>query len=765
MGKKIMALKPISYYGQFTPTGVDQSGARRMQALAGLGETVAGLGTKFSIDKAEREAPAQALQAVEEARTVDEEGKVSYGDIEQRRGYGANVFQNTVINAQLSQRNTDSKVRLIELATEFADDPAGYENASKAYFDATINSAPIELRQDLIAAIAPRIATATANISKAFEVSTQNQSIDTLSNGVDVGVIDIEKLARNGDADLVSKEKEILFAEMDALAEVSPKYASDLEAEKRKVERSIILQTEIGNVDRAIFNEDLSNEEKLISGAKFLEDFRTSEIEGVSPTEKDQMLGLISQRLNGVKKEYDKEVTQNKKDIGMARVENALNEVEPIGNEPIIPITQADANNYYAEVYLQTLPSDPLLRGAYQAEFVARTTFIPKALKQELTNDLRSNDPVKIQAASDTMSRIQEIAGIGQNAFTATESAFANQVNFHSQYNADPSDAIKIAQANTDPANTARIEARTAEIKSKEGKKVFAESYTPDIVAAYGQGFWNKEIGVNQIQKDQIVSDYGKLVEANWVAGFETIDQAKENAMLQIQANWKQSEFGFMRNRPEDFYGIGLENDTSYMRDDLHEVLNSAFKDQDITIDKDAIYLVSDGITARQASVGKPTYRVMFRSSDGSLQSFAGVSVDGVDFTRYDPSDIMPAVKEQRAREIKAQAKADLKGSSSVASVDIDAMLENSGLDLDKREQMRKTLQNSTNPFALIGKAISYLDELPEAIVSGTSKTMDILTPKTGPVIGKRFGGISPALTQASDNYIEKLKSSNKDAK
>jgi hypothetical protein len=92
-------------------------------------------------------------------------------------------------------------------------------------------------------------------------------------------------------------------------------------------------------------------------------------------------------------------------------------------------------------------------------------------------------------------------------------------------------------------------------------------------------------------------------------------------------------------------------------------------------------------------------------------------------------------------------------------------MLENSGLDLDKREQMRKTLQNSTNPFALIGKAISYLDELPEAIVSGTSKTMDILTPKTGPVIGKRFGGISPALTQASDNYIEKLKSSNKDAK
>ena len=39
------------------------------------------------------------------------------------------------------------------------------KNASKAYFDATINSAPIELRQDLVAAIAPRIATAYRNIT------------------------------------------------------------------------------------------------------------------------------------------------------------------------------------------------------------------------------------------------------------------------------------------------------------------------------------------------------------------------------------------------------------------------------------------------------------------------------------------------------------------------------------------------------------------------------------------------------------------------
>jgi len=89
MGKKIMALKPISYYGQFTPTGVDQSGARRMQALAGLGETVASVATKFGINKAEKETPAVAAQALQESITVDESGQKVYGEIPTFKGWDA----------------------------------------------------------------------------------------------------------------------------------------------------------------------------------------------------------------------------------------------------------------------------------------------------------------------------------------------------------------------------------------------------------------------------------------------------------------------------------------------------------------------------------------------------------------------------------------------------------------------------------------------------------------------------------------------------
>ncbi len=62
-----MAKRPrqqrILSYGEFRPTGVDNSAARRMQALAGLGETVAGVAEQFGRAKATELAPEQAQQA------------------------------------------------------------------------------------------------------------------------------------------------------------------------------------------------------------------------------------------------------------------------------------------------------------------------------------------------------------------------------------------------------------------------------------------------------------------------------------------------------------------------------------------------------------------------------------------------------------------------------------------------------------------------------------------------------------------------------
>ena len=640
--------QPIGFYGKFQPTGVDDSAARRMQALAGLAGQVGGMAEQFGIAKAEELAPEQALQAVEEARTVDETGNIIYEEVAQRSGWGSNVFNRTAVHAQLAQRNTDSKVRLTELAVEFADDPIGYENASQAYFDATINSAPRALRQDLIDVIAPRIATTGANIGKTFEINAQNANINILSEAVDTGIIDIENLAREGNADLANSEAELLFLTMDALAEASPKYAARVEAQKRDIESGIMLQTEIGNIDRVVFNDDLSNEEKLISGQKFLEDFRTTEIKGISPTEKDAMKGLISARLNGVRQAYKAELTEIKKDQGMIRVGNVIDSVTPVGDQ--IPITQKDANDYYAEVYFQKLPSDdPDARGAKQTDFVAKTGLVPAMLQQELTNDLMSQDVNRIQAASETIGRLTEIPGIGQTILTEQQRAFATEVNSLSQFmGADL--ATQQAIKNTDPTNKARIEARTSEIKSTEGKKTFSGSYKTELLEEYGSGYFEK-FNVNDIAQYDLVRDYGALVESYYISGM-SVDNAKEQAMKSIQTNYQEGEFGFMKFRPEDYYGLGVTDSVNYIREDIYDELTGPSGIFGLELDKKDIILVSDSITARQASTGKPSYTVMYRDENGTLNTavFAGQDENGneVMLNRYKP-DILTAEEEEMA--------------------------------------------------------------------------------------------------------------------
>ena len=640
--------QPIGFYGKFQPTGVDDSAARRMQALAGLAKQVGGMAEQFGIAKAEEAAPAEAALAVEEARTLDEAGNIIYEEVAQRSGWGSNVFNRTAVHAQLAQRNTDSKVRLTELAVEFADDPIGYESASQAYFDATINSAPRALRQDLIDVIAPRIATTGASIGKTFEINAQNANINILSEAVDTGIIDIENLAREGNADLANSEAELLFLTMDALAEASPKYAARVEAQKRDIESGIMLQTEIGNIDRVVFNDDLSNEEKLISGQKFLEDFRTTEIKGISPTEKDAMKGLISQRLNGVRQAYKAELTEIKKDQGMIRVGNVIDSVTPVGDQ--IPITQKDANDYYAEVTFQELPSDnPDARGAEQTDFVAKTGLVPAMLQQELTNDLMSQDVNRIQAASETIGRLTEIPGIGQTILTEQQRAFATEVNSLSQFmGADL--ATQQAIKNTDPTNKARIEARTSEIKSTEGKKTFSGSYKTELLEEYGSGYFEK-FNVNDIAQYDLVRDYGTLVESYYISGM-SVDNAKEQAMKSIQTNYQEGEFGFMKFRPEDYYGLGVTDSVNYIREDIYDELTGPSGIFGLELDKKDIILVSDSITARQASTGKPSYTVMYRDGNGTLNTavFAGQDKNGneVMLNRYKP-DILTAEEEEMA--------------------------------------------------------------------------------------------------------------------
>ena len=133
-----MARRPrqqrIEAYGQFRPTGVDDSAARRMQALAGLGATVAGVAEQFGRAKAEELAPAQAQEAVEQAITVDEEGQKVFGEVPTRKGYGADIFNQEVISGYTSGLSADVSEDLLKISIE-ANTTEEFDTRVKALVD------------------------------------------------------------------------------------------------------------------------------------------------------------------------------------------------------------------------------------------------------------------------------------------------------------------------------------------------------------------------------------------------------------------------------------------------------------------------------------------------------------------------------------------------------------------------------------------------------------------------------------------------------
>ena len=195
--------QPIGFYGKFQPTGVDNSAAQRMQALAGLGETVAGLSSlakQFGVAQANELAPAEAALAVEEAITVDPEtGKNIYGKIEKRKGWGSEVFNYEIAKGIGASQSIDVQEGMadISLRAQTSEDPLATFNAlsegllnglqvNASFSPDTnyqINALVSTYRQDIIAGeVKKGIDTSRANQKRNIDVTSQS-ALTFISNG------------------------------------------------------------------------------------------------------------------------------------------------------------------------------------------------------------------------------------------------------------------------------------------------------------------------------------------------------------------------------------------------------------------------------------------------------------------------------------------------------------------------------------------------------------------------------------------------------
>jgi len=701
----------IGFYGKFTPTAIDTSEADKMRALAGFGQQMRQTAVAIGKPMVAAERVRQAKIASAEAGTIDPETGELRGPTEE---VAASKFGAAQANAVM--RNTYESNVAVEInnivdsaATEFPDDLIGYQDKVKAQRDGLIGAMPEEYKgqaENLFARLDNPTSLKIAESERKKAMDLANSEVRQAASVAEKG---LSNAAFAGDVASVadfSTEYAVSLQRLVDQGDMTPDRMAELLTAQ---DERIIVQGKLGEVDRAIRAEGRTPEQQAADGRAIVEELRKNPDADLSAEANQELLNRLDSQVTSLEVSNAKEASKLSAEqekvksnfkvqvgLGLSDAATLTDAAERLYNEGILtaderatylikinkaseaeikkaqskirvanvvgsdqpsavagadqtPIDQGDVDVYYNEEVMNTLPTDnPDARSRLQADFVAETRFIPADMAQELTNDLRSEDPERIQNAAETVDRIVKIPG-ATDKISKQDRAFAAQVSFLAQFKGADI-ATQEALEQTNPDNASRITSRTNTIKDNPDD--FADSYSNEMLDLYGEGFFER-FGVNEIAQYDLVNDYGRLVESYYISGMD-LKNAKAQAQLDIETNYKQGEFGFMKNPPEDYYAVG--GSAEYIREDLYNALTGPTGIFGIQVAKEDIILVSDDETARTASTGRPSYRVMYRDGNGNLNYavFDGVDEQGnrVQLDRYVPD--VPS-KEEQAKIIKAQ--------------------------------------------------------------------------------------------------------------
>jgi len=254
-----MAIKRIDYYGRFDPTPVDQSAARRFQALAGLAGAVSE--TAFSI--ASRKLEQRAKIAQEEGVSAGEIAvgeAVKTGNLELRSGdtiYDES-YNDALEAGYLAQVSTDAKNEFTKLIAQAPDDTAAFsELAQKAI--AGIKTGVDQRYVDVIdSTLNNYFTTAQTKVFAAEQAKNRRMANEARLASIDSAAVSAASLSREGnrqDAMAEVMEAEVVIDSMVATGDLG---ARDAENKKRVLKREVLEQDYKFQLDQKVEAEGYS---------------------------------------------------------------------------------------------------------------------------------------------------------------------------------------------------------------------------------------------------------------------------------------------------------------------------------------------------------------------------------------------------------------------------------------------------------------------------------------------------------------------------
>ena len=641
--------KEITYYGQLRPTGVDDSAARRLQAIAGVAAQVQDVAYKAGAKMAQREGEREGLTAGQAAAV---EGQ----PLEKREGILSafsikdNSYNDALESAYLSQVSVDSQEQMARIAAQYPDDVEAYKEAA-AQVRAGITSSIDPNYQGVVGATLD-------NVIQSYETKVfANQAARGRALADESRLSNIETLgrnaasfARNGDTEQAGLALLEIKTVLDSMVADRGESKEGAEERYRVIAREVAEQEIKHGLMNVLESEGETAAFERLSTLENPGEFTPDEFDAF----KANAVSMLSMAEQVEEKAQAEKLANTKREIGL-KVSNlmidAKNNLRPAqdivedanalySNSDITPAqrtsiinatmsrTQTDINNAKSVLKVSTVlggdPSDLVglkqkdvdvyyeqSRSLFdasenkverQAEFIGTTRLVPTIVKREVELALMSEDVGRMAEAVDLIDRVEQIPGMSGQLVNANQQALAFTATSLSEVL--PADqAVMQAMKLTDPRNTDRVEAAKQTINDKN----YADEYESWAKDALGD--------MPAVNGARAVRQYQQLFETYFVSGMSESD-AKALTERAMTANWRESEdFGFMQYRPEDFYAV--DGDASYVKEQLVIDVRSAWEGDPIA--EDDMFLVSDDFTARTASTGSPQYLVMVRTADGEL--------------------------------------------------------------------------------------------------------------------------------------------------
>ena len=173
-----MAIKPITRYGSFTPTNVDETQARKLEALAGVGEKITDVATAFGrieIQKRQEELQKEQREAEQKQRDAD-----------------ALLMQQKKNRTQL-----DYDAHLRELSETYKDDPTQFLANATPYTNATLEGLEPEIRAKVEVDFIEKYRNIHSNLLDKFNDNALIKGKQTNKNAINSLTVDLDSAIRN----------------------------------------------------------------------------------------------------------------------------------------------------------------------------------------------------------------------------------------------------------------------------------------------------------------------------------------------------------------------------------------------------------------------------------------------------------------------------------------------------------------------------------------------------------------------------------------